>query len=629
MFWVYAGTKARAEESFRGIADALKLPGRDQPNADIMNLIKRWLSTGTDDKWFIILDSVDDYDVFYNTAEKAKQPALSEEGETRSPWAYIPQSPNGSVLITTQDKELAFRLTPDPECVIDVGPMDSSQALGLLEQKLRKSDIDAGQELVKALEFIPLAISQAAAYIQHRSPRTSVKEYLRLFQENETNKSRLMNYDEAYFRRDESSKKSISATFHMSFDYIHSKRQSAANVLSLMSFFDCQGIPQTLILSHVEGNTSSVIEKDSFEDDIAMLRKYCLVTVDDTGKIFKMHGLVQVSARYWLEAHKETERFKEYYIDCLANEFPDPSYENWKTCRKLLAHVEGAINYPPVNEKSALKRAVLLHDAASFAMVQGRYIIAGRMAHDAHTVLEKTLGKEDKETLETSTLLGLIRMYGGSLNEAESLLVSVKDTRQKLLGDKDAETVTSKYNLAMLYSSKGQHQRAEKLEVQILETRKTSLGKEHPDTLASTHNLAHTYMHQKRWDKAEPLVSQVMEVRRKELGPGHPVLLTAVNALVKIYLNQGRWKEAESLASQAISETERQKTMLGEVHPDMLSTKCFLAEIWKSQGKVDKAINFMNECIEELVEALGSEHPHTKQALSTLDSWRSEGSKTS
>ncbi len=37
-----------------------------------------------------------------------------------------------------------------------------------------------------------------------------------------------------------------------------------------------------------------------FEDDVAMLRDYCLVAVNETGDEFEMHGLVQLSTRKWL-----------------------------------------------------------------------------------------------------------------------------------------------------------------------------------------------------------------------------------------------------------------------------------------------------------------------------------------
>ncbi|KAK4207230.1 hypothetical protein QBC37DRAFT_241786, partial [Rhypophila decipiens] len=56
VFWVHAGTQARVEEGFRTIADAVKLPGRNQHKADIPQLIHGWLSNERNARWVLILD---------------------------------------------------------------------------------------------------------------------------------------------------------------------------------------------------------------------------------------------------------------------------------------------------------------------------------------------------------------------------------------------------------------------------------------------------------------------------------------------------------------------------------------------------------------------------------------------
>lgn len=65
VFWVHAGTKARFEEAYRGIADRLELPGRDRPEANVSQLVCNWLQNEANGKWLIILDNADDLDVFY------------------------------------------------------------------------------------------------------------------------------------------------------------------------------------------------------------------------------------------------------------------------------------------------------------------------------------------------------------------------------------------------------------------------------------------------------------------------------------------------------------------------------------------------------------------------------------
>ena len=64
VFWVHAGTQARVEEGFRTIANAVKLPGWNQPKADIPQLVYCWLSNERNGRWIMILDSADDRNVF-------------------------------------------------------------------------------------------------------------------------------------------------------------------------------------------------------------------------------------------------------------------------------------------------------------------------------------------------------------------------------------------------------------------------------------------------------------------------------------------------------------------------------------------------------------------------------------
>ena len=116
--------------------------------------------------------------------------------------------------------------------------MDHYQALLLLQTKIgHPSDEAEAEELVKVLEYIPLAISQAAAYIRQRAPQSSVAKYLQDFRKSEHRKTTLLHHDAGDLCRDPSASKSITVTWTISFDHIRAMRSSAAELLSLMSFF--------------------------------------------------------------------------------------------------------------------------------------------------------------------------------------------------------------------------------------------------------------------------------------------------------------------------------------------------------------------------------------------------------
>lgn len=125
-------------------------------------------------------------------------------------------------------------------------------------------------------------------------------------------------------RRDREVSNSVIITLQISFNAIGSGRQSAADLLSIISFFDHQGIPESLVRPHddnrsqdddrTEGecknsdddrsdhdsdssslyarSSSDSLFGQSFEDDLKILRDYSLV-FNDTGDVFRMHSLMQ------------------------------------------------------------------------------------------------------------------------------------------------------------------------------------------------------------------------------------------------------------------------------------------------------------------------------------------------
>jgi hypothetical protein len=101
-------------------------------------------------------------------------------------------------------------------------------------------------DLLYALDYIPLAITQAAAFINRRS-RMTASRYLDEFRKNEKKRESLLNWDAGDLRRDLSASNSVVTTWQISFERIRQERPSAVDLLSLMSFFNPQGIPESLL----------------------------------------------------------------------------------------------------------------------------------------------------------------------------------------------------------------------------------------------------------------------------------------------------------------------------------------------------------------------------------------------
>ncbi|CAF3525353.1 unnamed protein product [Fusarium graminearum] len=632
IFWVHASTPARIVEGFKSIADNIKLMGRNQPTVDILKLVFDWLSNVRNGKWLLILDSADDPDVLLDST-------IGGRGGERKLVEYLPQSVNGCVLLTTRNRDLAFRLTGTFQTIHEIGPMTQEEGLKLLENRLgRLSDGDTAVELVRSLDLVPLAISQAAAYIQMRAPRTSLAQYLDQFRQSESKKVKLLTHDAGDLRRDlrkdGGASNTILTTWQVSFDHIRSKRQSAADLLSLMSFFDRQGIPESLValpkdsrntaqsnrhndISDSDTQDSGDKTESGLEDDIAILRNYCLIMQGEDTNTFEMHGLVQLSTRRWLKAQGLQEKFLEQYIVIMARAFPNGDYENWKVCRALFAHVEAAAEYWPKDEHLRKTWADLLHNGGWYALLQGRYATAELMSSQAMRNREEIMGKDHEGTLASTSNLGSTYWNQGRWEEAEKLQVEVMETRKLRLGEDHPDTLQSISNLASTYWSQGRWEEAEKLQVEVMETRKLRLGEDHPDTLQNMSNLALIYRSQGRWEEAEKLQIEVTETSKVKLGEDHPDTLQNMSNLALIHWSQGRWEEAEKLQIEVM---ETSKVKLGADHPDTLSSTGNLGSTYWNQGRWEEAEKLQVEVMETRKLRLGEDHPSTLMSIGNLAS---------
>jgi len=206
----------------------------------------------------------------------------SRTGQKLSLSSLLAQSDNGAILVTSRSADVARRLVGREQDIVEIGAMINNEATQLLQKKLRDAQQDGLAQLVKALDCIPLAIIQAAAYMNRSGPRMPVMKYIVSSRQSRDacscSKTRLWIFGGML--------NSVFATWQISFEHIRSKRPSAACLLSFMSFFNRQGIPEFMIRHYLDeisdGQNDSLYqgleaEARDFEDDMAMLRAFSLV----------------------------------------------------------------------------------------------------------------------------------------------------------------------------------------------------------------------------------------------------------------------------------------------------------------------------------------------------------------
>jgi tetratricopeptide (TPR) repeat protein len=639
VLWVYASNAARFEQSFRDIADSVKLAGRQDTQANIFKLVHDWLRA-CKNRWLLVLDNVDDARFLVD------RPAADLKTGARPLREYLPRCEHGSVVVTTRNRQAALKLVEQRD-IVEVELMDEPSALALLKKKLgTQADNSKTAELAAVLEYMPLAIVQAAAYISQRASRYSVAKYLDDYRKSERKRTSLLEYDDGHLRRDWEAANSIIVTWQMSFEHIRQTRRSAAELLSLMSFFDRQGIPEDLLRRRSKqaggssGNqqgltteatnsddeveddssqfsTSVESEEDTFEDDVVALRNFCFISDETGGTSFEMHALVQLATRTWLAANGQHEQWKQQFISNLSAAFPTGVYEDWAACRPLFAHAKAAAEQRPKEKQVLIEWAALLYRAAWYAVQSGNEAEVKELAVASLKTRQKVLGWEHEDTWWGMAMVADAYSFQGEWKKAEELRKQVMEKRRTKLGVHHPDTLTSMANLAATYWNQGRWKDAEELFVEVIKTSKTKLGVDHPLTLTSIGNLASTYCNQGRWKDAEELFVEVMETRKTELGVNHPDTLTSMHNLASIYRNQGRWKDAKELEEEV---TETRRTKLGVHHPDTLTSMANLASTYRKQGRWKAAKELFVEVVKTSKTKLGVDHPFTLTSMANLAS---------
>ena len=409
IFWVFAGSRHRFEKDYRDIAKKLGLKGADDPKVDVLQLIKDTLEGDNFQNWLMIVDNADNMELFFDQSQPGQ--GLCN---------FIPKNSKGSIMYTTRSKADAQRLT-DEGCTIPVEVMGTQESVSLLGKKFGEgvTDREGAIDLLEELEYLPLAIVQAASYIRQKS--WTIQQYLRYYREKDSDMaSRFLQHEFKDKARMDGVTNAVLKTWIITFEQVEHQDNRAAQLLWMMSFFDRQNIPAYLLKG--EGESQGV-----FADAIGTLKAFSFVIgtlkSNTSDENFTIHRLVQVSTRYWLSTHKNrAEQFATKALESLAREFPTgDEHENRDRCAELYSHTESVIDLQPLPIQNPGAFAKLLGNLSGYLRSQGQYNLSEGYARRAIDVSSSRLGKSNVQTLTNIHALAEVLSHQGKYAEAEQM----------------------------------------------------------------------------------------------------------------------------------------------------------------------------------------------------------------
>jgi tetratricopeptide (TPR) repeat protein len=508
IFWVPAISQESFERAYRGIGASLRIPGVTDDNANIKQLVKDYLSMDGGRDWLMIVDNTDDPRVLMQSPSGDLQESRLHH--------YLPRSARGKILFTTRSRKMAGELTPGN--VLELHDMSGAEARELLARRITKQallkDGKAVDKLLSMLEYLPLAIVQAAAFIDINN--VSVSEYVSLLQKRET-AADLFGQDFEDANRYREMERTIARTWHISFDQLRRQDPLAIEYLSFMACIDRISIPQSLLPLD-----ESVVKQVKA---IGTLKGYAFITerqqdLRASDRFFDMHRLVHLASGWWLQDHGEERVWVAKVAERLEELIPYGEHENREVWSTYLSHADHVASTADDLDDKA--RASLLDRIGRCQLTLGYYSAAALTHRQALTLRRARLGQEHPDALTSMSELALVLDMQGKYEEAEGMNRQTLARREKVLGPDHPDTLTSMGNLAGVLDRQGKYEEAEGMNRQTLARREKVLGLDHPDTLVSVYCLAYVLAERSFSTESNILYERASSGFARVLGSNHP-----------------------------------------------------------------------------------------------------------
>ncbi|QPC76889.1 hypothetical protein HYE68_007641 [Fusarium pseudograminearum] len=660
VFWVHAENETTFAADYKTIGT--KLGFDEQLNGtQLLDAVRTTIEAMP--KWLMIVDNADNLSLFGVGRQAQAEDETEKQGNSMRD--YIPCAPKGTVLWTSRDGHIAGTLV-GARRGIEVQSMALYEARHLLEnilhntstapETLRGAGTDA---LLEELQYLPLAISQAGAYMKRLSMTT--EDYLNHLNQGKSRWEVLKVSDTDRHRRPEASN-SVLETWKISTEQIRIESKTSYHILRVIAYVDNQDIPEELL---VTAAYSFTIGEDEDEDEeasatamqiselealqaVARLQEFSFLNLrrtDDGERRYEMHKLVQEAILYDLRIrsltentnHGRTEQLGAFYsakaLHVVDGLFPrERERASWVQCEKYVTHAIRVGEWAELSS-TEVRTASLLENVALFLYDRGRWQEMTPLFERVLGLRREALGEDHLDTITALQNTGLTYLFEGQYSKVLPIYQEVLELRRQVLGDEHPSTLISLVFLASAYSQLGRYNKAETLQEKALKLQRVVLGEKHIATVESMIDLGYTYLRQGRLDETHEIAIKALEIAREVLGETDLSTINVMRLLGRTYIEQGQYKEGEVILVDALSVG---KHTFREKHPLIIDLMGELAWVYNRQGRYNDAESLYQIALNLRRQVFGDNHPDTIEAREHLalaqeklqrHSYRAESSK--
>ena len=286
----------------------------------------------------------------------------------------------GHVLITSRN-----RAWSGVAAQLDLEVFSRAESVQFLCKRSGRLEYGAAGEVAEELGDLPLALAQAAAYIDSRA--VTISGYLALYRDPAlAQRLRDEGLDSGEYPA------SVARTWLLTFGQLSGDRPAAIELLRLCAFLDPDDIDLDILATGATktGEILAAALGDPLErtETVGALARTSLVTATAHGRL-RVHRLVQAVTRDQLH-EGQTALWSRRALNLIEDVFPgepqDP--QSWPVCASVAPHVEAVAAHTERYPDLALKRGRLLGQL-------GIYLDASAQFTAALSVLERALAIEE------------------------------------------------------------------------------------------------------------------------------------------------------------------------------------------------------------------------------------------
>ncbi|KAL7927444.1 hypothetical protein ACQKWADRAFT_3642 [Trichoderma austrokoningii] len=630
VFWVHADSEATFTTDYKMIGSKLGV-NETLDGSDLLDAVRSSIEALS--QWVVVFDNADDLKLFG---------VGCTEGANESLFKYIPRGSQGTILWTSRDAHIRSTLV-GPSRDIMVPPMTRDEATNLLAAASGdKSAVEDAEmnRLLEELQRLPLAVSQAGAYIRRTS--MTIKEYLELLTQGSSRWDLLNMNDFDRHRRPEVSN-SVLETWRISTRRIREESELSYRILHVVAYLDSQDIPYELIMAagqHDDGGKgkSRRVSETEVQQAVTRLMEFSFLDMrrgEGGSRSYEMHKLVQEAVRYglWVQGRMKmdpgntttttagqngAENGEAYYssmaLQMVDAMFPAPEQKSWPKCNKYMAHAIRVGEWAEVSGEK-IETAALLNKVSQFLSDRGRWSEKEPVDLRALNLRREVLGETHPDTINCMVHLAKTYHERGRYHEAERICTKALSLQQKVRGKKHQETSQAMLLLGTVYKEQGRYAEAGEIYEQAFNVLYELFGERHPETVEAMSCLGYMYNVQGQHEKAEEIFKQAIHFRQEHFGEKHPYTCESMANLAATYYSQGRDDKAEELQTRVVKLRQEE---FGEKSTLTLMEMGHLAIIYTANCRYTEAQRILSQVLELFRETFGEKHSSTMRAMADL-----------